>query len=490
MFKSLYSKLAAVLAGLFFLVGLSFIAVTVFSTGMYQQEVNQKLNAKLAEQIVSEKILLKNNRVNKEALDEIFSMLMVVNPGIEFYLLDKEGRILAFSAPKGRVKRKRVDLGPIQKWLHGDTKTPILGDDPRSYEGKKVFTAAPIHEAGKLEGYLYVILGGEIYDSVVQKIKGSYILQLSAWMILASLFFALIAGLVLFALLTGRLKRLANVMDEFRRGKRLDSIEIPLQKSIKNADEIDQLSSTFRQMAGRIQVQMEELKKSDDLRRELVANVSHDLRTPLATLQGYIETLLIKDDTFGPEERRTYLNNAINHCERLNKLVGELLELAKLESLEINVQKEPFNLSELAQDVVQKFRLRGEEKGVSIETRMEEGLPFVYAGIGFIERVLENLIENAITYTPGGGSVTVAVGMEGEEVLAQVSDTGMGIPPEELPHIFDRFYRSDKAETGGAGHAGLGLAIAKRILELHGQTLEVSSELNSGTTLSFKLPIS
>jgi two-component system OmpR family sensor kinase len=131
MFRSLYSKLAAVLAGLFFVVGLSFVAVTVFSTGMYQQEVNQKLNARLAQQIVAEKILLKENRVNEEALEEIFHMLMVINPSIEVYLLDSEGTILAFSAPRGKVKRKRVDLGPIKRWLEGDMTIPLVGDDPR-----------------------------------------------------------------------------------------------------------------------------------------------------------------------------------------------------------------------------------------------------------------------------------------------------------------------------------------------------------------------
>ena len=488
MFKSLYSKLAAVLAGLFFLVGLSFVAVTVFSTGMYQQEVNQKLNARLAEQIVSGKILLKDNRVNREALDDIFNMLMVVNPGIEVYLLDFEGRIMAFSAPEGKVKRNRVDLGPVKKWLNGDNRTPVFGDDPRSLDGKKVFTAAPIYEKGGLEGYLYVILGGEIYDNVVQKIKGSYILQLSAWMILASLFFALIAGLILFALLTGRLKRLSNAMDEFREGRLLDIKRMPEKTPLRNEDEIDQLSLTFRQMAERIQDQMEELKRTDLVRRELMMNVSHDLRTPLTTLQGYIETLLIKDASFGPEERRKYLHIAIDHCERLSKLVGELLELAGLESLKVDVNKEPFNLGELAQDVIQKFRLKAEKKGVSIEIDSEEGLSSVQADIGLIERVLENLIENAINYTPGGGSVRITLGSEGDEISAQVSDTGVGIPATELSRVFDRFYRSAKDQKNSQ-HSGLGLAITKRILELHNRSISAKSEEGSGTTFSFTLPI-
>ena len=119
MFKSLYSKLAAVLTGLFFLVGLSFVAVTIFSTEMYQQEVNQKLNSRLAQQIVAEKLLMKDNRVNEKALEEIFHMLMVINPSIEVYLLDPSGKILAYSAPQGKVKRERVDLNPVRSWIEG-----------------------------------------------------------------------------------------------------------------------------------------------------------------------------------------------------------------------------------------------------------------------------------------------------------------------------------------------------------------------------------
>ncbi|MFC1822529.1 ATP-binding protein [Thermodesulfobacteriota bacterium] len=489
MLRSLYSKLAAVLAGLFFIVGLLFVAVTVFSTGMYQQEVNQKLNSKLAEQIVAEKLLMKDNRVNQEALEEIFHMLMVINPGIEIYLLDQEGNILAFSAPKGKVKRKRVDLKPVRKWLEGDMTIPLLGDDPRGYNRKKVFTAARIPEQGKLEGYLYVILGGELFDSTVQKLKGSYILQLSAWMITASLLFALVAGLILFALLTRRLKRLSHVVGAFKAGDKAKLVDLPLEENRRPADEIERLGSAFKEMAERIQDQMEELRKSDALRRELIANVSHDLRTPLATLQGYIETLLIKQNSLTEEEQRHYLEITIRHCERLNKLVSELLELAKLDSESILIHCEPFNLGELVQDVIQKFDLRAKEKHIILVANVQEELPFADADIGLIERVLENFIENAINYTPQGGTIRLILTPERENISVQISDTGKGIPKEELSHIFSRFYQLEKSRKGDSGHSGLGLAITKRILELHNRTIEVSSSLGTGTTFIFQLPV-
>jgi signal transduction histidine kinase len=485
----LYSKLAAVLAGLFCLVGLAIIVVTLFSTDMYQQEVNQRLNRELAEHIVAEKLLMQDNRINQEALADIFHMLMVINPSIEIYLLDPQGTILTYSAAPGKVKRTHVDLAPVLDLLQDRAAIPVRGDDPRNPGGKKVFTVARIPEQGKLQGYLYVILGGETYDSVVQKLKASYILQLSAWMIFASLLFALITGLVLFASLTGRLKRLSKAMEAFRRGATHQPIKLPSTKRRHRADEIDRLGLTFTQMAARIEDQVAQLKKSDAMRRELIANVSHDLRTPLATLQGYIETLLLKEDSLSKQDRRNYLEIAIRHCERLSKLVSELLELAKLDAYEIRAQREPFNLGELVQDVVQKFQLMADEKQITLTTSCDKNLPFVSADIGLIERVLENLIENALHNTPRGGSIRLALTPQPENVAVQVSDTGHGIPTEELDNIFDRFYQLDKSRKSELGHSGLGLAITKKILDLHGRSIDVVSALGSGTTFSFQLPV-
>ena len=201
MFNSLYSKLAAVLLGLFCLVGLLVLVVTIYSTGLYQQEVNQKLNRAVATHIVSEIQLIQNNAVDKAALQSLFHYLMVFNPSIEIYLLDINGNILAYSAPVGKVKRQRVDLNPIKTYLLGQITFPLVGDDPRDGQRKKVFSAAPIINQDRLEGYLYVILGGEQYDNVVDKLRNSYILTLSIGIIGAGLLFSAAAGLVLFHLL-------------------------------------------------------------------------------------------------------------------------------------------------------------------------------------------------------------------------------------------------------------------------------------------------
>jgi signal transduction histidine kinase len=489
MVKSLYTKLAIVLLVLFCLLGVSILIVTQFASDMYQQEVVQKLNKNLADQIVAQKILMEDNRINEKGLKDVFHMLMVVNPSIEIYLLDPAGKILAFSAPPGKVKLDRVDLVPIKKWFENDVVYPLTGDDPRNPARKKVFSVARIPKQGELQGYLYIILAGEIFDSIAQKLRGSYIMQLSVWWIMASLLFALTTGLLLFAYLTRRLKRLANAMDSFDMTQTTSRLQSIVREDGQHGDEIDRLAFTFRQLVERIQIQMEDLKRADRLRRELVANVSHDLRTPLATLQGYVETLLLKNNNLTEKDRKHHLEIATQHCQRLSNLVDELFELAKLDSREIEVQSEPFNINELAHDVVQKFSLSAEERQITIQIEHNPQLPFVNADIAMIERVIENLLDNAVRHTSPGGSIRLTFSAQNGDISIRISDTGCGIAEEDLPHIFDRFYHRDRTQESKTGYSGLGLAITKRILELHSKTIMVESKAGSGTTFTFFLPV-
>jgi len=224
------------------------------------------------------------------------------------------------------------------------------------------------------------------------------------------------------------------------------------------------------------------------VRRELVANVSHDLRTPLASLHGYLETLVLKGDRLDPAERRRYLEIAARHSGKLGRRVTELFELSKLDACDVRLQRERFSPAELVQDVVQKFQLQSERTGVELATERRGDLPFVDADIGLVERALENLLGNAIRHTPGGGRVTVCVDTAAGNARIVVSDTGPGIATDELDSVFDRFYRGRNGESSGEG-AGLGLAIAKRIVELHGGTIRADSPPGEGAVLSFTLPL-
>ena len=483
MLRSLYAKLSLGLLFLFVIVGLFAIGMTVYTTRLYQQEVNQKLNRDLAKNIVAEKRLIHGDLVDQEALKDIFHMLMVINPSIELYLLGPDGKILAYSADPGKVKRTYIALAPLEQWLRGEPRLPVLGDDPRDTGRGKPFSAARINGENGMEGYLYIILGGEDYEGVAQMLADSYIINASVWVMFGGMMLATLGGLVLFAMLTGRLQRLTQAMTNFKLGE----LPNPLPGS-GQGDEIDRLTAVFRDMALTIAEQTRKLERSDQLRRELVADVSHDLRTPLATLQGYVETLLIKNSELSDTERKKYLEIAIKHCHHLNKLVGELLELARLDALEMQLKRESFSMPELVQDIVQKFRLKAESKGIKVEVEVPENLPFVLADIALIERALENLIENALRYTPESGKIVMRLNRREQGVVVEVEDTGCGIPESDLSRIFDRFYQSDKSRNLSPGTSGLGLSIAKRILELHGGSIDVRSALQKGTTFSFCLP--
>ncbi len=489
MFKTLYGKLAVVLLGLVCLIGILYMLITLYTTRLFFQEVDQKLNRTLAQNLASETSLMKDGRVNKKALEDIFHMLMVVNPNIEVYLLDPNGTILAFSAPAGKVKRQKVSMAPLKSFLNKTDVFPILGDDPRNLKSKKVFSAAPIFVKNQIQGYLYVILGSEEFETAAEMLQGSYIIRLSIWTVAGGLLFALLAGLLLFFLITRRLQRLTADMETFRQSDFSDYPDfLPFFKG-SSGDEIDRLGSIFSQMAQRIIQLIKNLRQADALRRELVANITHDLRTPLTSLHGYLETLLLKEGKLTPQEQRDFLKIAIKRSEQLGKLVTALFELAKLDSPDVQVRFESFSLAELVQDIMQKFRLAAEKKKIKLQQNFPEQLPPAFADIGLIERVFENLIENAARYTPESGSITVSAGLEHGRVKVQVSDTGSGIRPEDIPYLFDRSYQMGRSHAGGAGGLGLGLVITRRILELHGSDIKVDSVIDVGTTFTFTLPV-
>jgi len=497
MFRTLYSRIAAVLFTLVLLIGYVVYSMVLYSSEMYQQELTQKLNAALAKHIVDEETLLTEQRVNQKALKSLFHWLMVINPSIELYLLNASGEILAFSAPEGHVKRQQVSLAPIKKFLSGTEEYPLTGDDPRATDNQhsrqKVFSAAviPGDTADKPAGYLYVILEGEAFDSITDRVKGSYILRFTTTGLGASLLLALAAGLTAFALLTSRLRTLTRIMSTYGTATKHASTDHANERypvSTTSTDEIDQLGINFNQMADRIDQQLKELAQNDAKRREMVANVSHDLRTPLTSLHGYLETLLLKDDTLSKQERRQYLQVATAQSTRLRQLIEELFELAKLDSSETVLNIEPFSLAELAHDIMHKFKLEAEKRNISIQTTFVNDLPFAYGDIGLIQRVLDNLIENALRYTPTGGRITLSLTTACDNIMIKVADTGQGIPENEIDHIFDRFYRLEKNRTASDTNAGLGLSIAKRIIDLHGSTIQAASKLDQGTTFSFALP--
>jgi len=490
--RRLYTKLSLALFGLFLVVGGVTLAVTLMTSYLYQREVQQRIHRDLADHIVSEELLIVDGEIAEEALKHVFHMMMVINPTIELYLLDPSGRVLAYSAPPGKVKLARVALDPIRQYIDGDPRLPIVGDDPRHPENANIFSAAPIIRDGRLEGYLYVVLASEQFVSVAEMLRGSYILRAGAVAVVGITILALIGAVLLSRRLTSRLTRLTRDMEVFRRETLetgADTGTAGMRPLPSKHDEVDELRSTFDRMAARIEDQIVKLEDQDRLRREMVANVSHDLRTPLTHLHGYLETLMLKEESLEPKQRREYLEITLQHAKRLGRLVSDLFELAKLDAMHEPLERERMPVGELVQDIAQKYRLPAEDRGVSLSAELANELLWISADVGLIERALENVLDNALRYTPEGGRIHIRLKPFGEWLRIEVQDTGPGIAASELPRVFDRFHRvrgaNEKGENRGAG---LGLAIAKRAVELHGGNIHCESAAGHGTTFRFELP--
>ena len=488
-FSSLYWKISATLLVLLVVIGCAYVFITADTVQVYFQEKNQRLHADLATHIVKEvKPSYKQGKVDETSMDKIMTSMMAINPSIEVYLLDTEGAILNYVAPYKKVKLSEVNLNPIKNFLTHEGQKFVKGDDPRNPGIQKEFSAAPIMEDDQLVGYVYVILASEERDIAAQDVVGDYIMRLGGKTMIITLFTTLGVGLLVFWFFTGYLNKIISTVKRFKEGHLEE--RIPLESS----GELRTLAVTFNDMAAELLENIERIKSTESLRRELVANVSHDLRTPLSIIHGYVETMLMKNDSLSKEQQSQYLETILKSTERLKKLVGDLFELSKLEAKEVVPHKEPFFITELVQDVSQKHKLMAEEKNLTIVPVVDNNVPMVHADISLIERVLQNLMDNAIKFSRDGGIITIETHNYGEDVEVKVTDTGNGIAEEDIPLVFDRYFRlnkvadTDKKEPAKTG-VGLGLAIVKKILEIHDATIHLTSKLNKGSAFSFRLPV-
>jgi two-component system, OmpR family, sensor kinase len=446
----------------------------------YSDELTQRLNRNIAMYVVAEGALIRQGRVNDAQLTRLAHQAMVINPMAEVYLLDATGKIIGHRI-KARLAAEAVDLAPVRAFLSQPSFAPIYGSDPRDARARRVFSAAEIREASRLEGYVYVVLGGISSETAAMPIAGSYILSAALITLLVVSLLAAAAAFALTAWLTRPVRELhARVLQ--LGDQHSDTTRDPAAASEQTrAADLQSVRNAIESLASRLAAQVEELKQADRLRRDLYASVSHDLRTPLTAMRGYLDTLASEDRSLSPERRRSYMEIAVKHCERLTRLVDQVFSLARLDATTVRLRPESVAATELAQDVVTKFQGFAERAGVRLRLEVDPHAPPVMADIGMLETVLQNLIDNAVRHTSAGGEVVVAVRSRPDAVEIIVHDTGCGIPASEI----ERLMRPN--EIGAGGRTGLGLAIVKRVLDLHGTELHVTSDVGVGTTAAFTM---
>lgn len=357
-----------------------------------------------------------------------------------------------------------------------------------------------------LIGYLLFLIGRRWLRRIQQKLLLAYglgivialinIFVTSQLMFVSQHDFLLLGLLLVFAGLLSTsfgyllASRLTRSLKQLQQGaNQLAAGDFSTQVHVSEQDELAEVAEAFNMMVDELQRSFARQKELERARRDLIAAVSHDLRTPLTSIRVMTEALvdgMVTDEAMA----QRYYTNIYSQVESLSNLINDLFELSKLEGGQLELQLEPVNLNELLSEVIESMQPQAQVKEISLRGMFSEDLPAIQAEFAKIQRVLYNLIQNAIRHTPAQGSVSLATRRVPQGVQVEVADTGEGINPEDLPYIFDQFFRGEKSRSRETGGAGLGLAIAKRIIEAHQGKIWAESEPDRETRFNFILPVS
>ena len=294
---------------------------------------------------------------------------------------------------------------------------------------------------------------------------------------LVALIAALVVGFFIFRAITRPIDQLTRAAHQLAQGDLSARVAVDDHASRLGSDEISELGAAFNTMAGNLQ-------QSEQVRRDMTADIAHELRTPLAVMRGNLEAMLDGVYPFDAE----HLNPALNQVNLLTRLVEDLRTLVQAEAGQLPLEKRPIDLGALLQSALTSFEAQAAAQQVALHTEIAPDLPTVNLDPDRMQQTIGIVISNALRYTPPQGSITVAAKTDRARVTIEVADTGSGIAPEDVPHVFDRFYRADKSRARESGGSGLGLAIAKSIVEAHGGSIVARSKTGQGTTLQISLP--
>jgi len=476
--------------------------------------------------------LMTNGEINKEKLAELAEQVMVINPGMDVFLLDEDGYVVAQTASANTIESKQVSLEPILRFINSvdetsdysaaerislfEPKFPLFGDNPRGTGTKTVFSAHPFNVGGKTVGYVYAVLSGPMHRSLFESMTVSYSVRTATIVTLSVLLLVVLGGACIFFILTKRLRKLSLRISQWQHyysnlevdanhlhDKSDNSEAIPnVAREVDllsiggspTRDEIGQLAASYEEMMSRLLEQNLSLKQADSNRRELFAAISHDLRTPLTSMEGYLETVNERHGVLEPTQKQRYLKIALRQSKRLRHLIDKVLELSSLHSGEFKIYPANFCTLELVYDCVQDFAIKAKQKRVVARVVPRQSFDHklhAFADLALIHRVLENLLDNAIRFTQSGGEIIVDVRRIGDEKISiAVVDTGVGMSEDEAAHAFDsHFSRSDTVSSVDRGlHTGLGLAIVKAVVELHGENIVLHTKPGKGSAFKFTLP--
>jgi len=382
-------------------------------------------------------------------------------------VFDANGFIIATSG-------RNIDSGKFEKVSPKITLPVLSGNHVKSariyqdQNGDKILTVGvPLTNNGE-------IFGGAMFNQLVPEIKSIYeyvsnrlLIMIIVAMALAAMFFYMLSCRI-----TGPINKISVAVTEFTKGNFKKRVEY------QSDDELGELADNINNMAST-------LENLENLRNSFISDVSHELRTPLTTISGFVEGML--DGTIPDESREEYLGVVLSESKRLSRLITNLLQVTRMENGQTKLQRTDFDINELVRLTLLKFEMMITPKDIDVSLSISEGRVLVNADKDSISQVLINLINNAVKFTPQGGWIAIDIDEKKDKVLITVNNSGHGIEEDQITHIWDRFYKTDKSRSQERTGVGLGLYIVKRILNMHNEKITVESKVDEYTKFTFTL---
>lgn len=463
-------RLSSKIVTIFFLVLIVTILVMAFTfyqqaKNFYQDQLTKQLEHRLtthAESIA--------NHFQMETIVHVLKMEQ--EDTANFLLFDQDLTPIAVATPveqeailvyRDWIKEKVAE--GIENYDHPITEQRESVENPIPH----IWSMQPVYVNDRLKGYLFIDQSTREIVTTIQDIMDLVII-----MSIIIFVIALVFALYLMKALTKPLEQMGKVTNEIARGN------FHAKLKVHNKDEVGQLANDIQQMAS-------QLKRYQDTRKEFLSHISHDLRTPLTYVKGYAS--IMKDSaSINDEDWKNYASIIHKQATRMELLVQDLFQLAKLEEGSIKLNYKPISIYSWLKDIEESYVYKLKEEEIILKVICEDEMLIASFDKERMEQVFVNLLENSIRYTDGKGTITITAKEEKNQLCFELKDTGKGIPKEDLPYLFERFYRVDKSRSSIGGGSGLGLAIVKQIIQLHRGQIFVNSEVGKGTTFTIYLP--
>ncbi|MFZ5510076.1 MAG: sensor histidine kinase [Pseudomonadota bacterium] len=484
--RSLFGRLVLTQIAFGLVVAVAFLVVIEATHTRFHLEASQRQGLDWARAILAQNPALREAVTAADArLPELLAQLARANPSANFYLVGRDGWVLAASLPPTQLKATTVDLAPVRALLQNHHGLPVLLRDPAQPDDLRIFSAAAVGSADHPDAYFLMVRRAPATAATYLAAHASFPLSDALALVTGVTVPALTAAVILLFLVLRPIRAIRRTIESVER-EQLAQSPGPASGSREDVSELEQLSRHFDEMAGRVIELLRRLRDDDRKMREMFANVSHDLRTPLAVIQGCLETLLLKENSLSSQARQL-VTAATAQTRSLTHLVETIFELSKLQSPGYRLHREVFSITELIHEVAAKFSARAERRGIALRVIGEDRHIYIHADVLLIERVLDNLIDNAIKHGQDATKIYLIMRDMPDRVEIAVSDDGKGLPPEVQEHLSRDGSLSPRYAGATEQGLGLGLSIVRRILELHGSRLELVRSGVAGTKLRFAL---